>query len=1036
MKKFLFICLFFSWVAAYTQPGSLDNSFGVFGISTQPVLTHYTDIAVQPWDGKIVVISANPNTAIFRYTSSGILDNGFGVNGKVNIFYLPKDLAISATGKIVVAGGNGTIHQYNSDGSPDLGFGVGGIVAIDVLPIKISLNAVTIDAQNRVLIAGAAYFNGFLTSTFVIARVNADGSPDGTFNNGSNVYIDPFDNTYEREGEAISVRNDGKIIVLIDSRVPGDIGNVDFLISYNDNGSINTGFSSDGRLDFQNDFKSFVLDATGRIIMVANPFSNLVRINANGTFDNSFGNSGFANPPLYGNSLFVQADERIVVAGSAFNSTSTLSFALCRYNVNGTLDNSFGNGGLVVTDLNLRAEIFDVAIHNKKIYAGGTLYVPTSSPNPPTVLGNPFGVLAAYDGSAVRLSCPPNQQKDTDPDQCYATVNNINPIFIPSGISATVNYKIEFNNVVIEQGTGSVSGKHFSKGVTTVTYTLAEGAGQPCIFTMAVTDRQAPSVTCPANISVLAAPGQCSATIPIAQLGNANATDNCDGNRTASKSGVPANNIYPVGVTTIAYSARDEFGNTGNCTQTVTVRDEEPPVITGESASIVVLSPPNHTMRDVTINYNTPTDNCSVTWGIVVTSNEPVNGTGDGDTDPDWIVIDDHHVKLRAERAANGTGRTYTITITATDGAGNTAVKTVEVKVPYNIKNPRSGKAFTMGSTVSFEGDFWDKTGNLHTAKWLVDNSAVANGIVTESAGNQNGKITGSYKFNVPGVYKLQMNVTDQTGITSYANTNGDLDAIVVIYDPNGGYAFGGGWYPSPLGALKSNPSATGKASYGFAVNYRNAAKPKGETQFEFKVGSFEFNALNFDYLVVAGAKAQCRGTGKIIGGQSGLGFIMTVMDGALDGTGVDKIRMKIYNRTSNAIIYDNQPGAGDAANPTAAVGDNSSIFIQSTQANLLETKRPGDNLKDEININDKLEIIAYPNPTNKLFAVQVKTNNTKDKILMQVVDQQGRVLEKRNNVLAGSMIAVGTLYKPGVYYIRIMQGRERRELKLIKLSN
>ena len=162
----------------------------------------------------------------------------------------------------------------------------------------------------------------------------------------------------------------------------------------------------------------------------------------------------------------------------------------------------------------------------------------------------------------------------------------------------------------------------------------------------------------------------------------------------------------------------------------------------------------------------------------------------------------------------------------------------------------------------------------------------------------------------------------------------------------------------------------------------------------------------------------------------------MTVMDGALDGTGVDKIGMKIYNRTSNEIIYDNQPGTGDAANPTAAVGDNSIIFIQSTQANLLETKRPGDNLKDEININDKLEIIAYPNPTNKLFAVQVKTNNTKDNILMQVVDQQGRVLEKRNNVLAGSMIAVGTLYKPGVYYIRIMQGRERRELKLIKLLN
>jgi hypothetical protein len=133
---------------------------------------------------------------------------------------------------------------------------------------------------------------------------------------------------------------------------------------------------------------------------------------------------------------------------------------------------------------------------------------------------------------------------------------------------------------------------------------------------------------------------------------------------------------------------------------------------------------------------------------------------------------------------------------------------------------------------------FWDKQGNKHTAKWLVDGSAVTNGTVTEPSGNQNGKVSGNYKFNSPGVYKLQMNVTDQTGVTSYANTNNDLDAIVVIYDPNGGNTYGGGYFESPAGALRSNPTATGKASYGFAMNYfKNSTNPKGETQFEFKVG-------------------------------------------------------------------------------------------------------------------------------------------------------------------------------------------------------
>jgi hypothetical protein len=107
----------------------------------------------------------------------------------------------------------------------------------------------------------------------------------------------------------------------------------------------------------------------------------------------------------------------------------------------------------------------------------------------------------------------------------------------------------------------------------------------------------------------------------------------------------------------------------------------------GASASPSTLWPPNHKMVEVTVNYSMA-DNCTPSAGLTctlsVTSNEPVNGTGDGDTAPDWEVIDARRVRLRAERAGNGQGRVYTITITCWDGAGNSASRQVTMSVPKN----------------------------------------------------------------------------------------------------------------------------------------------------------------------------------------------------------------------------------------------------------------------------------------------------------------------------------------------------------------
>ena len=136
---------------------------------------------------------------------------------------------------------------------------------------------------------------------------------------------------------------------------------------------------------------------------------------------------------------------------------------------------------------------------------------------------------------------------------------------------------------------------------------------------------------------------------------------------------------YHVGTTTITWTARDASGNQASCTQTIVVNDTQAPTITGAAANPSTLWPPNHRMVDVAINY-TVTDNCTPSSQVVCT----LSVTSNEGTSADWVVVDAHHVQLRADRNAGGNGRTYTITITCRDSGGNTSTATVTVTVPHN----------------------------------------------------------------------------------------------------------------------------------------------------------------------------------------------------------------------------------------------------------------------------------------------------------------------------------------------------------------
>jgi hypothetical protein len=143
--------------------------------------------------------------------------------------------------------------------------------------------------------------------------------------------------------------------------------------------------------------------------------------------------------------------------------------------------------------------------------------------------------------------------------------------------------------------------------------------------------------------------------------------------------------FFLIGMTPVTTTARRLDSSFDSCIFNITVKDVQFPVLSNPTVDKSSLWPPEHQMIPITVSY-TASDNDSVACSLSVTSNEAINGLGDGDTAPDWDITDDHHLSLRAERSGKGSGRTYTIKVTCADPSGNTVFKTTTVKVPKSQK--------------------------------------------------------------------------------------------------------------------------------------------------------------------------------------------------------------------------------------------------------------------------------------------------------------------------------------------------------------
>jgi hypothetical protein len=245
--------------------------------------------------------------------------------------------------------------------------------------------------------------------------------------------------------------------------------------------------------------------------------------------------------------------------------------------------------------------------------------------------------------------------------------------------------------------------------------------------------------------------------------------------------------------------------------------------------------------------------------------------------------------------------------ITDKDGGSTeytASVPVANVGPTATITGPPSGSLYQIGQAVSFTGTFTDPgVKDTHTARWSFDSLTTA-GNVTESNGS--GSANASFTFTAAGVYSVRLTVTDKDGASDTASTVNGVDALVVVYNPDGGFVTGGGWIDSPTGAYLPNPSLTGKATFGFVSKYeKGTTVPSGNTEFQFKAAGLNFQSTSYQWLVVAGTRAQFKGTGEL-NGSGGYGFMLTALDGS-----PDRLRMKILSPAGD-LVYDNSKGSSD----------------------------------------------------------------------------------------------------------------------------
>jgi uncharacterized delta-60 repeat protein len=368
--------------------GVLDPTFGNTGILTTAVAAHSNSqalgLAVYPNagtanDGKLVAAGYSylngDQFTVVRYNLDGSLDRSFGSGGEVTSpSGVANDVKIQPDGKIVAAGwdaNNFAVVRYNADGSLDTTFGgkAGkGEVTTDIGQKSIDgAGRLAIQPDGKIVVAGWTAAPNSSNYDLALVRYNADGSLDASFGSSGKViqhFAYPLSQSFNWTGlldMAIDPGtgpldpNAGKIVVDVPLSYPGTVA----VVRFNTNGSLDTSFGGSAGYQTASTFHplAVAVQPDDRVILagvIDNSTSSphpigLARLNPDGTLDASFGVGGMVVTAMPGDarprSLALQPDGKILVAGN-----QDYNFMVARYNAaDGSLDTSFGVNGVAVS---------------------------------------------------------------------------------------------------------------------------------------------------------------------------------------------------------------------------------------------------------------------------------------------------------------------------------------------------------------------------------------------------------------------------------------------------------------------------------------------------------------------------------------------------------------------------------------------------------------------------------------------------------------------------------------------------------------
>jgi uncharacterized delta-60 repeat protein len=327
--------------------------------------------------------------------AAGDLDSTFGSGGLVQTDFSGGDdygfgVKVQVDGKTVVVGQSGVyplfhsaLTRYNRNGSLDRTFGTGGKVVAALDSAGDGSSAIAFQPDAKIVTAGSVIHNNFVLA-FVTGRFNPDGSLDQTF--GTNGSVQTTFGDAAAEGNDVVLQADGKIIVVGFTGAGSYSSFNNFaLVRFNPDGSLDQGFGAGGKVKSARGVATcVVLQADGKILVggtydtgSSNGFM-LARYNSNGILDGTFGTAGVTKTAIGGGDAFsfgigLLGDGRIVLGGYSAT-TQDHDFTVACYNSNGTLDQTFGTGGIATTDFSGGTDDIAYALavqRDNKIVLGG-----------------------------------------------------------------------------------------------------------------------------------------------------------------------------------------------------------------------------------------------------------------------------------------------------------------------------------------------------------------------------------------------------------------------------------------------------------------------------------------------------------------------------------------------------------------------------------------------------------------------------------------------------------------------------------------